>query len=124
MSDIDKTVRALVSNLDSPPYPATNRMTPVVLTTVLIGEGVAAELSTSDPQPDLGDRRPVLFGVSVAIAQADGTTTRVLGGVGVTAPIRSGVFGSRAAAEAHVKEMTAYLRLAFEREGARAGVTT
>lgn len=90
---------------------STNSMTPVLLSTVLLAPGVAAEVSTSDPQMDLGNTRPTptLFGVSVALLQPDGTARKVLGGRGVTAPIRSGVFGSRAAAEKHIETMTAYL---------------
>jgi hypothetical protein len=99
-------------------------VTPVILNTVLIAPGIAAELSTNAEPTLFDETRPALFGVSVAMMQDDGSAVRVTGGRGVTAPIRSGVFASRAAAAAHIEGMRAYLRLAFEREGARADVAT
>lgn len=89
---------------------STNRVTPTVVSTLLIAPGVAVELS-SNAQPDLGDAGRVLYGVSVALLQPDGTARKVLGGLRVTTPLKSGVFGSRAAAEQHIEAMRMHLLL-------------
>lgn len=80
-----------------------NGMTPHVLSQVLLGSGVAAELSEGvDPV-----KGGPLFGVSVAVMRADGTTYRP--SMKPEEPIRPAVFGARKAAESHVQAMREHL---------------
>lgn len=77
-----------------------NSLTPTVLSRVLVGPGVAAELSEGRGRND----QPI-FGVTVAVMNPDGTTYPA----GREGQIRSAVFSSREAAEAHVTTMADYL---------------
>ena len=82
---------------------STHSLTPTILSRSLMSENVAAELSEG-----AGLMNQPIFGVTVVVMRPDGSVYRA--GDVYGAPIRSAIFYSRAAAEAHIAEMRERLR--------------
>ena len=82
-----------------------NSMTPTILAHKLVSENVAVELSEGT-----GVQNEPIFGVAVAVMRLDGMTYRA--GDRPGEPIRSALFYTRAAAEAHISVTRKYLPVA------------